>query len=107
MAISYEDDTVVLDDAGITIRAYYFPFGGEKRIPYGNIRGVSEKPLTLLNGKWRIWGSQGLRTWFSLDVRRPTKKRAFILDVGKTIRPVLTPDDAVRVAEVLRERVRS
>jgi len=104
MAMLYQDDTVVLDSDGLTIRRYYFPFGGDKRIRYGQIRGVSQRPMSLFTGRLRVWGTEGLRRWYSLDLLRPWKSRQIVLDLGKTVAPVLTPDDVPRVAAILRER---
>jgi len=39
---------------------------------------------------------------FSLDWRRPHKRLALVLDVGKRVKPVITPDDPQRVVAVLR-----
>jgi hypothetical protein len=40
----------------------------------------------------RIWGTGDFRHWFNLDVSRPRKHVALVLDVGGWVRPVITPD---------------
>jgi hypothetical protein len=101
----YEDDGLVVDDAGITIRRYYFPLGGPKRITYPEIRNVRTEPMTWLSGKGRIWGTSDPRYWFPLDTRRGGKKTLLVLDIGRRVRPCITPDDPDRVVELLRARV--
>lgn len=101
----YEDDGLLLDDGGITIRRYYFPLGGSKRIAYPEIRHVKTEPMTWMSGKGRIWGASDPRYWFPLDTRRGTKKTLLVLDLGRRVKPCITPDDPDRVVELLRGRV--
>lgn len=56
MTALYEDAGLTLDEHGITIRRYYFPLGGHKRIAYTDIRGVKTEPMSWLSGKGRFWG---------------------------------------------------
>lgn len=58
-----------------------------------------------LTGKGRLWGSGDLRHWLPLDLSRPQKEKALILEVGKWVRPVITPDDPDRVLALLQERM--
>ncbi len=51
------DGLVALDRRGVTLRRYYFPLGTSKRIPYGEIRRVRERPMGQLTGKWRLWAA--------------------------------------------------
>jgi len=73
---------------------------GAKRIPYAEIRGVREFELNALR-RWRLWGTTDPRRWFNLDWGRRRKRVAFLLDLGKRVSPVITPDDPRRIAEVL------
>ncbi len=102
--VLYDDGHIALDRNGLTIRWYYFPFGASKRIPYARIRNVREWRMGLFTGKGRLWGSGDLRHWASLDLKRPSKDKALILDVGTWVRPVITPDGPDRVLSILRER---
>ena len=99
----YDDGLVQLDSDGLTIRRYYFPLGTSKRIPYARIKGVQERHMGALTGKGRLWGSGDLRHWFPLDLRRPQKEKALVLDVGKSVSPVITPEDPDRVLALLQE----
>lgn len=86
---SYRDQWIECTDEEIRIRGYYFPWG-TKRIPYTSIRSVRRVDMGTLTGKGRIWGTGNLRYWASLDPRRPSKKVALILDLGRHVRPFLT-----------------
>ena len=101
----YDDGLVQLDADGLTIRRYYFPLGTSKHIPYARIQGVQERHMGALTGKGRLWGSGDLRHWFPLDLRRPQKEKALVLDVGKSVSPVITPEDPERVLALLQERM--
>ena len=59
--------------------------------------------MTTLRGQLRIWGTSNLRYWASLDPKRPTKKVALILDLGKHVQPFITPDDPDAVEKAIRE----
>jgi hypothetical protein len=104
MPVLYEDAHLVLDDTALTIHHYYLPFG-EKRIPYANIRQVRQVSLGI--NRLRVWGT-GLNPlqWLHLDWGRPGKSTGILLDLGKTIRPVLTPDNPEAVLQLLEERRR-
>jgi len=102
----YDDGSVRLDGDALTIRRYYFPWGTSKRIPYERIRNVREWRMDPLTGKGRLWGSGDLRHWLPLDLGRPRRETALILDVGGWVRPVITPDDPAQVLAILRRHAR-
>jgi hypothetical protein len=88
----YADRFISADADGITIHWYYFPFG-TKRIGYSAIRSISRVNMGALTGRARVWGTASASHWASLDPLRAKKQTAFILDLGKTVRPFITPDD--------------
>lgn len=100
---SYDDGGIVCDDHCLTIRRYY-PWGA-KRIRYTSIKGVKRLNLTGMNKvrKWRIWGSGDFVHWWNLDVRRPRKDCALVIDVGHRVHPTITPDDPDTVERILTE----
>jgi hypothetical protein len=49
--------------------------------------------MTKGTGKLRIWGRATSSTRFSRDPGRRRKQHAFVIDVGRTAKPVVTPDD--------------
>ena len=88
---SYQGPLILIQDGTLTIRRYYFPTGA-KRIPLTAITGVEQYAMTRWTGKWRIWGTTLVR-WFNCDAGRPHKQQAFVIDLGRRVKPVLTPDD--------------
>jgi hypothetical protein len=104
MTDAYDDGTIVCGADRLEIHSYYFPFG-TKSVPYTEIRGLQRIEIKgLLSGKWRIWGTGNPRYWANLDLKRPTKKAGFIVDLGRTVSPIVTPDDPDTFEPVLRER---
>lgn len=97
----YRDRWIECTEDAIRVRFYYFPFG-TKTIPYSRIRAVRRVTAGLLRGRGRIWGTGNPGYWASLDPGRPRKEIALILDLGRRIKPFLTPDDPdALVAEIL------
>jgi hypothetical protein len=106
MAALYEDAGLTLDEDGISIRRYYFPFATPKRIAYRDIKGIKAHPMGWNSGKARFWGSGDPRFWFPLDVQRGQKHTLLILDVGSWVRPCITPEDPDRVIGLLKTRAK-
>jgi len=102
----YDDGRVSCDSTGISLAWYYL--WGAKHIEYSSIRSVQRLSLTGASslGRWRIWGSGDFVHWWNLDPGRPHKDVALVLDVGRRIRPTITPDDPEAVARILGEHVR-
>lgn len=103
MAQDYDDGTIRCDAVGVEIRRYYFP-SGTKRVKYGEIKGLARLEMSALRGKLRIWGTGNFKIWANLDTKRPHKKVAFIIDIGKSVKPFVTPDDPDAFEAVVRER---
>jgi hypothetical protein len=102
--VLYEDAWVRCTPTHLVVRHYYFPFGGAKSIAYADVRDVTEVEMGLLTGKGRLWGTASPRWWAHLDLRRPRKHTALVLDVGGRVRPFLTPDDPARVRALVEAR---
>lgn len=100
----YRDRWIECTTEALIIRGYYFPFANKKTIPYDRILGISEVKMGPLTGQGRIWGSGDFKHYAHLDWGRPHKKRALILDVGKFIKPVITPDDVDQVKAIIEAR---
>ncbi len=83
---------ILIRDGTLTIQRYYLPTGA-KRIRLTAIVGVEQYAMTRWTGKWRIWGTTLGRWWFNLDIGRPHKQQAFVIDLGRRVKPVLTPGD--------------
>ena len=97
----YDDGRVACDEEGLTIRWYYL--WGHKRIPYAAIRSATTFPLGRVRGQWRLWGSGDFVHWYNLDGNRPNKQVGIEIDVGRRVRPCITPDDADAVARIITE----
>lgn len=96
---------MVCDADGLRLRGYYFPWG-TKRIPYSTIRGVQRVEMSAATGRGRIWGTANPRYWANLDVTRPRKTAGLILDVGKLVKPFITPDNPATAEATIRERAK-
>jgi hypothetical protein len=101
--MGYSDALVEIGDDAIRLKGYYFPFGS-KRVSFGEIAEVVVEKPTLINGKWRIWGSGNLRTWFPLDLKRPSRDSIFIIKLASGFRQIgFTVEDSGRVRQILAE----
>ena len=107
MTALYEDAGLTLDEDGITIHRYYFPFANSKRVAYSDIQGIKSEQMSWNSGKGRIWGAGDPRYWFPLDVRRGRKSTLLLLNVGRRVRPCITPEDPARVIELLKAKVKA
>jgi hypothetical protein len=103
----YDDGRISCDGTGIRI-GWYYPWGA-KRVPYASIRAVERLPLTGVSKvrRWRIWGSGDFVHWWNIDRSRTHKELALVLDVGRRVRPTITPDDPEAVERILGDRVNS
>jgi hypothetical protein len=101
---TYDDGTIVCGPDRLEIRGYYFPFG-TKTIPYAQVTGLRRVEINgLLSGRWRLWGTGNPRYWANLDLRRPRKKVGFVVDLGRRVSPVVTPDRPDDFEAVFRGR---
>lgn len=105
MSELYDDGGLLLDDEGLTIRRYYFPWAGPKRIAYTRIRQATVRPMGWLTGKGRGWGTAHPGYWFPLDLHRARKRVLVVLDLGRKVKPCVTPDDPDRFIRLLDTRV--
>jgi hypothetical protein len=100
----YDDGTIVCGPDELEIHSYYFPVG-TKRVPYTHIRGLQRIKIEgPMSGKWRIWGTGNPRYWANLDIKRPKKKAGFVIDLGRKVSPIVTPDNPDEFESVLRGR---
>ena len=97
--MEYDDGRIQADGRELVIR-WFSPLG-HKRIAYDSIKSVRRRDNTW--GRLRIWGSYYFRHWYNLDASRPGNETSLILDLGRFVRPVLTPDHPDRLVDVLRE----
>jgi hypothetical protein len=106
MTGTYDDGTIVCGPDRLEIRSYYFP-SGTKSVPYTQIQGLQRIDINgVLSGRWRIWGTGNPRYWANLDRKRPHKRAGFVVDLGRKISPIVTPDDPDAFESVLRDRAK-
>lgn len=102
--VLYSDRLVEITDDSILFRVYYFPFGS-KRVQCSRITRLRVMKPTLLNGKWRFWGTGDFFTWFPLDNRRSKRDRIFLAYlVGGWIRIGFTVEDSDAVIRILGDK---
>lgn len=90
--MAYDDGRIACTDDGLVIRNYYFP-AGDKRVPYGKIKGVRVVPMGGASGGYRLWGSGDFIHWYNWDPGRPRKSVKLVIDIqGRRAKPVITPD---------------
>ena len=102
----YRDRWITCTDTDVIIDNYYFPLGAPKLVPYTDIRSVAPVKMGALSGKGRLWGTASARYWAHLDLRRPWKQTALVLDLGRRIKPFITPSDPERVRKIIEARRR-
>ena len=99
----YRDRWISCTPTEVEIRGYYFPWGS-KHIPYDTIKAIRSVDMGVLSGRSRIWGTANPGYWAHLDPSRPRKKVGLVLDLGKRVKPFITPDDPGAVEALIRER---
>jgi hypothetical protein len=102
--ILYKDTLVEIRDEFIILKNYYFPFGS-KKILFKDIENIEIREPTLMNGKWRIWGTGNLLYWFPLDFARPSRKEIFIItNKNQKIKSCFTVVNSDKVEKILKEK---
>ena len=75
--VLYKDNLISVTQAAIKFKWYYF--WGNKTVLFTSIDSIQSLEPTVLNGKWRIWGTSGPGGWMPLDWHRPSRGRIFLL----------------------------
>jgi hypothetical protein len=106
LPIIYSDELVDVFADGIRFKTYYFPLGQAKFILFSQVRSWEQRPSTLWNGKWRLWGTGDFQTWFPLDWLRPGRDAIFFLTL--TTQPTrigFTVENSDKFLAVLKSKV--
>ena len=102
--ILYSDSLIEISDDSIVFRRYYFPIVA-RRLKLSDIERVVVRTPTFANGKYRLQGSGDLRTWFPMDLRRPTRQKIFIVVLRHKWRRIgFTVEDEAAVERILQAR---
>ena len=103
--ILYSDKLVVIKDDEISFHNYYFPTFFDKTVKYSEVEKIEILKPTLLNGKYRYWGTGDFLHWYPMDMRRSRREVIFILyRKGKRIKIGFTVEDAEKVTEILKNK---
>ena len=79
----YQDTLVSISPTHVRIKNYYYPNGADKLVSVQDIEWVQIKKPSIMNGKWRFWGTGNLRTWFASDYGRPGRDTIFVMKLKK------------------------
>jgi hypothetical protein len=74
----YSDKLISVTPQTITFYNYYF-WGAEKTVLVEDVASIESFKSTLLNGKYRYWGTSGLYGWMPLDWQRSSRDKIFLL----------------------------
>jgi hypothetical protein len=98
----YADKLVVITPAALTFHNYYL-WGADKTVPVNDIEKIGLFEPTMMNGKWRLWGTTGFGGWFPLDWNRPSRDCIFIMRrKSKNFRIGFTAEDSLKAEDALR-----
>jgi|SRR5215471_17109115 len=75
----YEDSLVVLTSDSLLLKRYYFPTLKPKLVSLAEVQQIEILYPNLWTGRFRLWGSGDLRTFYPLDLGRPKRDRIFRL----------------------------
>jgi hypothetical protein len=75
----YEDSLVVLTSDSLLLKRYYFPTLKPKLVSLTEVQRIEILCPNLWTGRFRLWGSGDLRTFYPLDLGRPKRDRIFQL----------------------------
>ena len=100
--VLYEDETCQVTDLYIKIYKYFFPLPTSRTIMFTDIDQITLESTMDVTTPWGP-SSHHLNNWFHLDANRD-KKPYFIAihEKGERVIPSLTPDNAMKVFELLR-----
>ena len=101
----YDDGSLQITNDELIIHQFYFPFSRPRRLRLDSIQRVELKPLTLRDGKGRIWGMGLGPIWFHSDALRFFKKHYIQVDTGAVIKIGLTPMRLGDFFQILRKQI--
>ena len=104
-SVLHEDKHVIITNNEIIIKCYYFPFAGEKKISFKQIKKIELINIGSLTGKLKVWGMNYKLLWFHFDAGRLFKNHGIVIDIGKYIKPAITPEDINKVFHILQGKI--
>ena len=96
----YSDNLIRITEEALHIDGFLL---GSKCVPFSRIKTIKILKPTIWNGKYRIVGTDDLRTWFPSDASRPSRDMIFIVLMhGKWIRYGFTAEDSAAVKQIFQ-----
>ena len=104
--ILYSDKLIEIRNDSILFHNYYFPIPSDKTAKFDEIENFFTVTPTIINGKYRYWGSGDFILWFPLDTQRSKRDIIFILHrKNKKIKIGFTVEDSEKVTDLLKDKV--
>lgn len=101
----YKDRLIEFKEDYFILKNYYFPSMTSKKILHSDIKKIEIKEPTLMSGKWRIFGTGNIRTWFPMDSQRPKRDKIFIITYqNKWFKTGFTVENSEKAEEILRQK---
>ena len=99
----YQDSLVTISNNSITFNNYYYPSSKNLNVSFYDIDKIIIKEPTLLNGKYRYWGTGNFITWFPRDFKWSKRDNIFLLfRRNKKIRIGFTVEDSKKVISIFK-----
>ncbi|MBK7230667.1 MAG: hypothetical protein IPH97_17765 [Ignavibacteriales bacterium] len=73
--VLYIDRLVRISETSITFFNYYYPSSKSLTVPFHNVKKVVSLIPTLLNGKYRLWGTSSFLPGFQKILREARETR--------------------------------
>ena len=104
--ILYSDKMIEIREDEILLRNYYFPTFSCKTVKFSDIEKIVIVKPSLVNGKFRYWGTGDFVHWFSMDFQRSKRDVIYILyKKNKIIKIGFTVEDSEKVTDLLKHKV--
>jgi hypothetical protein len=101
-AQKYSDGLITITETELVLHTCYLN-GKDKTVLISDIEKILVKKPTVWNGKWRLWGTGNIRTWFSQDLERPRRDRIFFAVLKNQWRRIgFTVKDERPVTDIFR-----
>lgn len=103
--VEYYDRYLEIYPDHMILSGFYFGPIGRKRIAFDSVGSIEVISLNFWNGRYRIQGTGDFGTWFTHDIDRPSKDRAFAIHrIGKWWRIAFSAEDFDKVAAIFEAK---
>jgi hypothetical protein len=99
----YSDRLVTVSNSHICFHHFHL-CGATKCVELAALDLIVAKKPTFCNGRWRLWGTGNLRTWFPRDMKRPSRDTIFVtVPRHGGLRIGFTVEDSARFRQCVRK----